>query len=431
MLKLQKKSMIMLMTMVSLAGSVFAAGVNNTVDPAAAAQGAESYGKENTILSTATSAFAAGFKNTVKGANGFAVGTNNSAEGTNSFVGGEGAKAKGRNSLAFGATAEAITDNTFAIGSQARTNGTNTIAIGNGAYAQAEGAVAQGSRTMVGIKDGVAIGSNSKAMTGAVATTKITSDTSNGIKFTNHVFAGSTPNSIVSFGNAGDASNASFTRQLQNVAAGRVSSTSTDAINGSQLHDVALEAQKHTTIKSGNNNITVTEGENENHGKEYTIGLSSDFINQINNLSGGTSSLRNIIDANQKEAHKGIAGSAALASLHPLDFDPDHKLDVMAGYGHYHNANAVAIGVAYRPTEDLMITVGSTVNGDDDTVFNAGISYKVGAKSTVSRSRMAMARDLADAKRQIAELQADNEKIKSILNSVLGLDDTQLSKVNH
>lgn len=414
----------MLMTMVSLTGSVFAAGVNNTVDPAAAAQGAESYGKENTILSTATSAFAAGFKNTVKGANGFAVGTNNSAEGTNSFVGGEGAKAKGRNSLAFGAAAEAITDNTFAIGSQARTNGTNTIAIGNGAYAQAEGAVAQGSSTMVGIKDGVAIGSNSKAMTGAVTTTAINSDTSNGIKFTNHDFAGSTPNSIVSFGNE------SFTRQLQNVAAGRVSETSTDAINGSQLHDVALEAQKHTTIKSGNN-ITVTEGVNENKGKEYTIGLSPDFINQINNLSSDTSGLRNIIDANQKEAHKGIAGSAALAGLHPLDFDPDHKLDVMAGYGHYHNANAVAIGVAYRPTEDLMITVGSTVNGDDDTVFNAGISYKVGAKSTVSRSRMAMARDLADAKRQIAELQADNEKIKSILNSVLGLDDTQLPKANH
>ena len=434
MLKLQKKSMIMLMTMVSLTGSVFAAGVSNTVDPAAAAQGAESYGKENTISSTATSAFAAGFKNTVKGANGFAVGTNNSAEGWNSFVGGEGAKAKGRNSLAFGATAEAITDNTFAIGSQARTNGTNTIAIGNGAYAQAEGAVAQGSSTMVGIKDGVAIGSNSKAMDPAVATTAINSDPSNSdpsnnhkIKFSNHAFAGSTPNSIVSFGNA------NFTRQLQNVAAGRVSETSTDAINGSQLHDVAFEAQKHTTIKSGNNNITVTlESEpNENGGKEYTIGLSPDFINQINNLSGGTSSLRNIIDANQKEAHKGIAGSAALASLHPLDFDPDHKLDVMAGYGHYHNANAVAIGVAYRPTEDLMITVGSTVNGDDDTVFNAGISYKVGAKSTVSRSRMAMARDLADAKRQIAELQADNEKIKSILNSVLGLDDTQLSKVNH
>lgn len=413
----------MLMTMVSLTGSVFAAGVSNTVDPAAAAQGAESYGKGNTISSTATSAFATGYKNTVSGANGFAVGMNNSAEGWNSFVGGEGAKAKGRNSLAFGATAEAITDNTFAIGSQARTNGTNTIAIGNGAYAQAEGAVAQGSDTLVGIKDGVAIGSHSKVMTG----TTINSDKSNDIKFTNHAFAGSSPDSIVSFGNA------NFTRQLQNVGAGRVSSTSTDAINGSQLHDVAFEAQKHTTIKSGNNNITVTlkSEPNENGGKEYTIGLSPDFINQINNLSGGTSSLRNIIDANQKEAHKGIAGSAALASLHPLDFDPDHKLDVMAGYGHYHNANAVAIGVAYRPTEDLMITVGSTVNGDDDTVFNAGISYKVGAKSTVSRSRMAMARDLADAKRQIAELQADNEKIKSILNSVLGLDDTQLSKVNH
>lgn len=410
----------MLMTMVSLTGSAFAAGFNNTVDSAAAAQGAESFGRDNTISSTATSAFATGFQNTVKGANGFAVGTNNSAEGTNSFVGGEGAKAKGRNSLAFGATAEAITDNTFAIGSQARTNGTNTIAIGNGAYAQAEGAVAQGSDTLVGIKDGVAIGSHSKVMTG----TTINSDTSNDIKFTNHAFAGSSPDSIVSFGNA------NFTRQLQNVGAGRVSSTSTDAINGSQLHDVALEAQKHTTIKPGDN-ITIAEGTNGNGGKEYTIGLSPDFINQINNLSSDSSSLRNIIDANQKEAHKGIAGSAALAGLHPLDFDPDHKLDIMAGYGHYHNANAVAIGVAYRPNEDLMITVGSTVNGDDDTVFNAGISYKLGAKSEVSRSRMAMARDLADAKRQIDELQADNEKIKSILNSVLGLDDTQLSKLNH
>ena len=410
----------MLMTMVSLTSSVFAAGVNNTVDPAAAA-----VGNHNTISSTATSAFATGYKNTVEGQNGFAVGNNNLAQGVNSFVGGELAKARGRNSLAFGSSAEAITENTFAIGSQARTNGKHTIAIGNGSYAEAEGALAQGSSTRVNIKDGVAIGSNSKAMSGAVTTTAINSETSNGIKFTNHDFAGSTPNSIVSFGNE------SFTRQLQNVGAGRVSSTSTDAINGSQLHDVALEAQKHTTIESENNNITVTEKANGNGGKHYTIGLNSDFIHQINNLSSDTSSIRNIINANQKEAHKGIAGSAALAGLHPLDFDPDHKLDVMAGYGHYHNANAVAIGVAYRPTEDLMITVGSTVNGEDDTVFNAGISYKLGAKSKVSRSRMAMARDLADAKRQIDKLQADNEKIKSILNSVLGLDDTQLSKLNH
>lgn len=425
MLKLQKKSMIMLMTMVSLTSSVFAAGVNNTVHSAAATQGAESFGRDNTISSTATSAFATGYKNTVEGQNGFAVGNNNLAQGVNSFVGGELAKARGRNSLAFGSSAEAITENTFAIGSQARTNGKHTIAIGNGSYAEAEGAVAQGSSTRVNIKDGVAIGSNSKAMSGAVTTTAINSETSNGIKFTNHDFAGSTPNSIVSFGNE------SFTRQLQNVGAGRVSSTSTDAINGSQLHDVALEAQKHTTIESENNNITVTEKANGNGGKHYTIGLNSDFIHQINNLSSDTSSIRNIISANQKEAHKGIAGSAALAGLHPLDFDPDHKLDIMAGYGHYHNANAVAIGVAYRPTEDLMITVGSTVNGDDDTVFNAGISYKLGAKSKVSSSRMAMARDLADAKRQIDKLQADNEKIKSILSSVLGLDDTQLSKLNH
>ena len=103
-----------------------------------------------------------------------------------------------------------------------------------------------------------------------------------------------------------------------------------------------------------------------------------------------------------------------------MDFDPDHKLDIMASYGHFHNANAGAVGIAYRPNEDLMFTAGTTFGSDN--VINAGVTYKVGARSEVSRSKVAMARDLADAKREIAKLQADNEKFKAILNAVLGLD---------
>lgn len=183
-------------------------------------------------------------------------------------------------------------------------------------------------------------------------------------------------------------------------------------------NSVAIGSNSVTDAAVGTSTIQ----DNAHGRKEYTIGLSPDIANRINSFSSNTNSLRNIIDANQKEARKGIAGSAALAGLHPLDFDPDHKLDIMAGYGHYHNANAAAIGVAYRPNEDIMITVGSTTNGGDDTVYNAGISYKWGAKSDVSRSKIAMARDLADAKREIAKLQADNEQFKAILNSVLGLN---------
>lgn len=138
----------------------------------------------------------------------------------------------------------------------------------------------------------------------------------------------------------------------------------------------------------------------------------------LNQVNGNASALGNVVKANQQEARKGIAGTAALAGLHPLDFDPDHKLDVMAGYGHFHGTNAGAVGIAYRPNEDLMFTVGTTFGSDN--VINAGVSYKVGAKSEVSRSKATLIKDLDEAKKEIAQLKADNEKIKAILEKVLG-----------
>lgn len=747
--------------MASLTGSVFAAGVNNTVDPAAVAMGAEAYGNSNTITATGTSAFAVGYNNTVSKDNALVYGNSNVASGTNSLAGGEYAKAKGRNSVAIGSSAQALSDDTFAIGSQARANGINTVAIGNGAYSENESALAVGKSarakglmgtavgygtrasnqyttalgyqneatgvqsSAVGVNneatgdysavsgtnsaangnyalasgfkakavadDSIAVGDQSKATglsslavgtiaeatggdaiaaghsaiatgnlstaigynaeakadntiaigssakvtgissvvvgrdnnvtgddttviganngtvsydptTGAVLLDKtisadqsavvgynnhlqssdkeqlifgsnsitkeqgatvigshskataidafaignnIIADVQNGvaigtnsvtelavgttnikdnttdIRFSNSTYAGSNPDSVVSFGTngrAGAGGVTSYTRQLQNVAAGRVSATSTDAINGSQLYDVALEAQKYNTLVDGTN-TTVTSQDNAFGRKEYKVNVNRDLTNMnsvqfntvndpqhnfvskdgmhvfdgdvntnytsngmklentnnldtaqydldgmvadsngkhvefttsnitaggqqihdvaagtagtdtvnvnqltsaLNQVNGNTSALGNVVKANQQEARKGIAGTAALAGLHPLDFDPDHKLDIMAGYGHFHNANAGAVGIAYRPNEDLMFTAGTTFGSDN--VINAGISYKVGARSEVSRSKVAMARDLADAKREIAKLQADNEKFKSILNAVLGLD---------
>lgn len=140
----------------------------------------------------------------------------------------------------------------------------------------------------------------------------------------------------------------------------------------------------------------------------------------IEKITNRYDALTTKVAKNYKTAERGIAGTAALAALHPLDFDPDHKLDVMAGVGHFHGSNSVALGAAYRPNEDLMFTVGSTV-GNGDTVLNAGVSYKVGAKSDISRSKVAVAKDVADMKREMAEMKAQNAKITAILNTVLGV----------
>ena len=149
--------------------------------------------------------------------------------------------------------------------------------------------------------------------------------------------------------------------------------------------------------------------------------LDQNIPNQINSNANAINGLSDKVAKNHKISERGIAGTAALAALHPLDFDPDHKLDVMAGYGHFHGSNSVALGAAYRPNEDLMFTVGSTV-GNGDTVLNAGVSYKVGAKSDVSRSKVAVAKDVADMKREMEAMKAQNAKITAILNAVLGAD---------
>lgn len=169
-------------------------------------------------------------------------------------------------------------------------------------------------------------------------------------------------------------------------------------------------------INAGNKTITnVAAGQNGTDA--VNVNQLTSAIDQVNS---NANKLGNVVRANQEEARKGIAGTAALAGLHPLDFDPDHKLDIMAGYGHFHNANAGAVGIAYRPNEDLMFTAGTTFGSDN--VINAGVTYKVGARSEVSRSKVAMAKDLAEAKKEIAQLQSDNAKFKAILNAVLGLD---------
>ncbi len=129
--------------------------------------------------------------------------------------------------------------------------------------------------------------------------------------------------------------------------------------------------------------------------------------------------IKGVLSKMDKRIDKSVAGAAALAALHPLDFDPDAKWDFTAGYGHYRSGDAAAIGAFYRPNEDVQLSIGSTV-GSDETVFNAGLSVKVGAHSGVSRSRVAIGKEVLALKKTVAEQNAQIQKLTTLLNGVAG-----------
>lgn len=129
--------------------------------------------------------------------------------------------------------------------------------------------------------------------------------------------------------------------------------------------------------------------------------------------------IKGVLSKMDKRIDKSVAGAAALAALHPLDFDPDAKWDFAAGYGHYRSGDAEAIGAFYRPNEDVQLSIGSTV-GSDETVFNAGLSVKVGDHSGVSRSRVAIGKEVLALKKTVAEQNAQIQKLTALLNGVAG-----------
>ena len=113
------------------------------------------------------------------------------------------------------------------------------------------------------------------------------------------------------------------------------------------------------------------------------------------------------------------AGAAALAALHPLDFDPDDKWDVAAGYGNYKDAHAVSVGAFYRPNEDTMFSVGGSFGGGENMV-NAGVSVKLGQGNHMSTSKVAMAKEIVDLKDAVTRLEAQNEQFRQIIGQMAG-----------
>lgn len=414
------KYLAAIMTITALTAPAYAAGTNNTIG-----------GTDN--IATANSAAVFGYQNQTHANNTLTFGENNITNGTNAFAGGNNSKAEGRNTFAFGSHAEALTEYTYAIGSQAKTSAYDTVAIGNGAYAGGESTIVIGRTNTVNGKNSVVIGANNMQVDGGQSTvlgynnrvdnsqeqtilgansqtagqgatvigthSKATAidalaignntiaDKSNSVALgTNsvtdeavatrqavvngvtHVFAGDSPQSVVSVGSKGRAGYGgvqNYTRQITNVAAGQVDPSSTDAINGSQLYAAYDEISSNGVAIQNLANTT----------SQQFAAVNNTITAQNTRIGDNTAAISHVLS----EVAKTGAANAALSALHYLGYNADDKLTFAAGYGHYKNANAAAIGAFYAPNEHVLFNIGATLGGT--AMINAGVSFRLGKGS--------------------------------------------------
>lgn len=332
-------------------------------------------------ISNQTSSTVIGFGNTLNGENStgvFTAGSKNTLTNvSNSLVMGDNNELEGRN-------------NVISLGNKNKIEADNAVAIGNGTKvkAEAEGGVA------IGVGSVASIG---KGVLGAFAPDTIPEE------------AESTWTSTAGAVSVGDTEK-KITRQITNVAAGR---EATDAVNVAQL-EKALESISTEGLTIQDGGPSVTKGGIDGGNKQVTgveageiSSTSTDAVNggqlfatnqQVAQNAQSISKLGNRIN-------KVGAGAAALAALHPLDFDPDDKWDFAAGYGNYNGENAAAIGAYYRPNEDTMFSVGGSF-GNGENMVNAGVSLKLGQGNHVSTFKVAMAKEIKDLRKELEGLKS-------------------------
>ena len=312
--------------------------------------------------------FAFGNENEITGNNSIAIGVGNKVSGENSGAIGDPNIVDGKESYVVGnnSTVDSDANESFIMGNSSTASAQRGLIFGNESKVTGEGGIVAGSKSEVSAADSIAIGNNAKAtLKNSVALGSGSETTHMGgldgkkeieipgtnTKYTN--VTGESPVGTVSVGKPGEE------RTITNVAAGRVGPGSTDAINGSELYAV----------------------------EQQVVANSADIVN-----------LSNRID-------KVGAGAAALAGLHPLDFDPDEKWHMAAGVGNYGSETAVAIGAFYQPTDDILYNIATTV-GDGRNMVSGGVSIRFGQKSHQSRSKKAMAKEIIELREEVAELKA-------------------------
>lgn len=455
---MMNKTVTAVLAISALAVNVVGATSNNTVG-----------GTDNTISTNSTSSMVSGFQNHIDANNAFAFGTDNTVTGENGFAGGNNATAAGRNSFAFGSHAESLVEYTVAIGNQARTAAYDSVAIGNGAFVSGESSVAFGRSNNVTGENSVAVGANNGTVSGgqsavigynnkigsqkeqlvfgsnsessgqgalvfgthakslatdavafgnntladransvAIGTNAVTDDAVgvDGVDLngTRHVFAGEQPGAVVSFGSkarTGAGGVAQYNRQLQNVSAGRVEADSLDAVNGSQLYAAYDEINTiGAKVRTNTADISTLQGTSANHEGRITA-----LEQRTYNMAG---EINNRINATDQRVNRLGASSAALAGLHPLEFNRNDKVSYSISYGHYRNSNAVALGVFARPNERIMLGFGATLGAENQ--YNVSVSFKTGRGADyVAEARDAQSR-ISKLEALVAKLMAEVEK---------------------
>ena len=228
--------------------------------------------------------------------------------------------------------------------------------------------------------------------------TVATKDTRNTVKAGENVTLDTAPNT---FGG---------TEYTVNVKAdGKVEDGNTKIVSGNTVYHETHVKNDGNYVKKDNSagdNLTILDKQVGNNTTNIT-----NLGNTINNLNGKLGTLDNRIS-------KVGAGAAALAALHPLDFDPHDKWDIAAGFGNYRNASAAAVGLFYRPNERTMMSLGWTM-GDDRNMINAGISVKLGRGDVYTRySKVEMANQIKDLKEKNDKMQAENKEMRSELDEL-------------
>lgn len=303
--------------------------------------------------------FAAGFNSTIS--NTIAIGSfaGSGATGNkNVWLGiGQAGGSTGNNTVLIGSNSTVDGNFNYGIGHNAELKGESNAVVGAYNHVTANNTYVLGDHVTTTLDNAVVLGSYSTAESTDVVSTPSYTYAGGTVNF-----AGTAPVSTVSVGATGQE------RTITHVAAGRVSADSTDAINGSQLY-----------------------GANQ----------------QIDNLYNKISNIG-------KDANKGDARAAALAALHPMQFDPDNRVQVMGGIGHYKDANALALGVGYYPKENLLLTAGATVS--DRIMANLGVSYKFGENKTLQKISPASYNAL---EQRVDTLEAQNKKLQETVDMLV------------
>lgn len=374
------------------------------------------------------------------GYNSVAIGANTVVNGTNTIVLGRDNTVNGNDNIILGGgngTTSANQSSVIGYNNYIGNHQEQTV-IGANNTVDNQGSIVIGTHSVVRGIDAVVVGNNASAPVQNSVAIGTNSQTSDPVAFgqmdingTTHVFAGDSPNSSVSFGATQSSTYSAihnYTRQLQNVSAGRITADSLDAVNGSQLYAAIDEITNNgnkiynlgTTVSTFDNRIRQNAADigtgmaliNDNHQAITNLGAQTNTLERVQNAhTSDISALKQVsmghenrittlenqsqqmlgditnkVNQLERGTNKAIASVSALGALHWNGFDAHNKFSISAGFGHYKNANAGALGAFYAPNENIMFYIGQSFGSS--SVTNASVNFKVGKTTNVKRDEL-------------------------------------------